>query len=90
MHGFHIGRVRGIDLRIHWSVLVIYWLVGSSLATSVFPDAAPRSSDAAYWAAGIASATVFLATLVAHELGHSVIAQRNRVTVDSEIGRAHV
>ncbi len=83
MHGFHIGRVRGIDLRIHWSVLVIYWLVGSSLATSVFPDAAPGSSDAAYWAAGIASATVFLATLVAHELGHSVIAQRNRVTVDS-------
>ena len=83
MEGLLIGRVRGIAIRVHWSVAIIGWLVAWSLATQVFPDIAEGRSDEAYWVAGIVATVGFLAALVAHELGHSMVALRHGVGVTS-------
>ena len=57
-------------------------LIAWSLATSLLPSAAPGQTSGAYWAAGVISAVVFLASLLAHELAHSVVAMRRGVKVE--------
>lgn len=67
------GRVRGIEIGAHWSVLVIAALLAYGLTGGVV--------DAALWATVVPLVVVFLACLLAHELGHSIVALRNGVGV---------
>jgi Zn-dependent protease/predicted transcriptional regulator len=83
MNGLLIGRVRGIEIRVNWSVAIIGWLVAWSLATRVLPEMVEGRTDTAYWAAGIVATVGFLAALVAHELGHSLVALHHGVDVRS-------
>lgn len=82
MDGFLIGRVRGIDLRINWSVMVIAVLVTWSLADSVLPEFAEGRSERAYWVAAAVTAVAFFVSLVAHELGHALVAGSEGVAVE--------
>lgn len=75
-----IGKLAGVPLRIHWSVLVILCLFTWSLA-SMLPATAPGHSVLTYWLAGLAGAVALLASLVAHELMHAVTARRAGVEV---------
>ncbi|MEX1168985.1 MAG: site-2 protease family protein [Chloroflexota bacterium] len=77
-----LGRVAGIPIGIHWSVLVIAWLFAWSLASSFLPAEAPGNPPLAYWVAGLAVAALFFASLLAHELAHAVLARRSGVDVD--------
>lgn len=81
--GLRLGRIRGIEIRLHWSVVVVAWLICWSLAESVLPTLAEGYRRGEYWTAGAATAVVFFLSLGAHELGHSVVAQRHGVTVKS-------
>ncbi len=83
MHGVLIGRVLGIEIRAHWSVGIIGWLIAWTLATQFLPDMVEGRSETAYWAASIIATAGFLAALVAHELGHSLVALRHDVEVRS-------
>ncbi|HEX7263886.1 MAG TPA: site-2 protease family protein [Candidatus Dormibacteraeota bacterium] len=77
-----LGRIFGIHVGLNWSLLVVAALIAWSLATSLLPSASPSDSSGAYWTAGIVSAFVFLASLLAHELAHSVVATRRGVKVE--------
>jgi Zn-dependent protease/CBS domain-containing protein len=77
-----LGRIAGIHVGLNWSLLVIAFLIASSLATSFLPSAAPGQTSSAYWTAGIVSAFVYLACLLAHELAHSIVAMRRGVRVE--------
>lgn len=75
-----VGRIAGFPVKVHWSVLVILWLFTWSLA-SMLPGSVKGYSPVAYWAAGACGALVLLASLVAHELAHAVVARRAGVPV---------
>jgi Zn-dependent protease/CBS domain-containing protein len=77
-----LGRIFGIHVGLNWSLLVVAALIAWSLATSLLPLASPGHSSGAYWTAGVVSAFVFLASLLAHELAHSVVAMRRGVKVE--------
>ncbi|MFI6654927.1 site-2 protease family protein [Streptomyces sp. NPDC050523] len=77
-----LGRIAGVRVGLHWSVLVIVALVTVMLAGRRFPDAHPGHSTWAYAALALLTALVFLASLLAHEVAHAVVAQRNGVQVD--------
>src|ERR1700694_6113839 len=77
-----LGRIAGIHVGLNWSLLVVAALVAWSLATGILPSAAPGYASGAYWTAGVVSAVVFLVSLLAHELSHSVGAGRRGVRVD--------
>ncbi|NIV57842.1 MAG: CBS domain-containing protein [Actinobacteria bacterium] len=81
--GFLLGRVRGIEIRANWSVLVVVAIVTWSLADQVLPEAIDGYRTGEYWLAAAVLAVAFLAGLVAHELGHSLVAAREGVTVTS-------
>ena len=83
MNGVLIGRVQGIEIRVSWSVAIVGWLIAWSLATQVLPDMAEGRSDTLYWVAGVVATVGFFAALVAHELGHSLVAQNHGVGVSS-------
>ena len=68
-------RVRGIDISVHVSWLVIAALITWSLATGFFPQVLPEASAAREWVLGLIAAVLFFGSVVAHELAHSVVAQ---------------
>jgi len=80
MGGIPLGRIAGFPVHANWSVLVILWLFTWSLA-STLPTAARGYSPGAYWVAGACGATVLLASLLAHELAHAIVARRVGVKV---------
>ena len=77
-----LGRIAGIHVGLNWSLLVVAGLIAWSLATGLLPAASPGHTSGAYWTAGIVSAFVYLACLLAHELAHSVVAMRRGIRVE--------
>jgi Zn-dependent protease len=57
-------------------VVAIFALVSWSLSTAIYPDLAGGYSSLEYWATGVATAALFFASLLAHELSHSVVSRR--------------
>jgi Zn-dependent protease/CBS domain-containing protein len=80
MGSIPLGRIAGFPVSANWSVLVILWLFTWSLA-STLPGTVPGYSTAAYWVAGACGALVLLASLLAHELAHAIVARRVGVKV---------
>jgi Zn-dependent protease/CBS domain-containing protein len=77
-----LGRVAGIGIAAHWSLLVIVWLISWSLASAQFPDEVAGLSGSTYWIAGILTALLFFAGLLAHELSHALVARREGIEVE--------
>ena len=78
-HTWTLGTLRGVPIGMHWSALVVAGLVtasfGGSLATVSAAPAALRYLVAA------GAAALFVAGILAHELGHVVAAQRTGAPV---------
>ncbi|MCU1456315.1 MAG: site-2 protease family protein [Actinomycetia bacterium] len=77
-----LGRIRGVSVGVHWSLLVVAALVSWSLASGQLPAAVPGSSSGAYWLAGILAAGLFFVSILAHEMSHAVVAQRVGMRVE--------
>jgi Zn-dependent protease/CBS domain-containing protein len=73
-----LGRIGGVEIRIHWSFALIVW----SLTATVFPSQNPELSDGAHLAMGIAAALLFFASVLLHELGHAWQARREGMEID--------
>ncbi len=78
-----LGHLAGINVGIHWSIGLIAAILTVSLAGTILPGSAPGYAGAAYFVAAVATTGLFLASIVAHELGHSVVAQNNGIGVKS-------
>ena len=78
----HLGRIAGVDVGVHWSLLLIAGLLAARLAGGRFPAAAPGYSRVEYLIAAGVTAFVFLGCVLAHELGHAVVARREGIGVD--------
>lgn len=76
-----LGTIAGIPVGLHWSIGLIGALLTVSLAGTILPVTAPGYAGAAYLVAAVATTGLFLASIVAHELGHSVVAENNGVGV---------
>ena len=79
---FRLGRIAGIPIGVNWSVLVVVWLLAWSLAAGYLPAAEPGYRSGEYWLVGVAAAVVFLASLLAHEMAHALVAIRGGVGVE--------
>jgi len=77
-----LGRLGGVQVRIHWSWLVVFALIVWSLAATVFPSQNPELSDGVHLAMAVAAALVFFASVLLHELGHAWQARRDGLEID--------
>lgn len=76
-----LGRIAGVAVGVHWSVLAIVVLVVAGLSTH-FSGLVPGYPWAAYLLAAVVAAVLFVLSLLAHEIAHAIVAQRNGVEVD--------
>jgi Zn-dependent protease/predicted transcriptional regulator len=76
-----IGKLFGIPIELHLSWFLIFGLLTWSLATDYFPNEYPSLAEISYWLIGLLTSVLFFSSVLAHELGHSYIAIRNRVPV---------
>jgi Zn-dependent protease len=79
---FRLGRVAGIEIGIHWSALLVVALIVWSLSQGVFPHTNPGLSDGAYLAMAAVAALGFFTSILLHELGHAIQAQRDGIVID--------
>jgi Zn-dependent protease len=80
--GFKIGRIFGINIRIAWSWLLIFLLISWNLG-AFFGQTHPDWSSGLQWGIAIIAALLFFASVLAHELAHSLMAQARGVSVRS-------
>jgi Zn-dependent protease len=78
-----LGRIAGIPIGASWSVLLIAGLVAWSLAGGLLPTLVPGLVPSAYWLAALVATGLFLGSLLAHEIGHALVAQRAGLRVRS-------
>lgn len=83
MGGIRIARIFGIDIRVHVSWLVIAVLITASLAEAALPIWHPDWSPFMRWGVGVIAAAVFFASILAHELAHSLVGRRQGMGVTS-------
>jgi Zn-dependent protease len=83
MGGLRIGRLAGIDILVHWSWLVIFSLLTWSLAESLFLHDYPSWTRAEAWVAAAITSLVVFASVLVHELSHSIMARRQGMDVSS-------
>ena len=79
---FELGRIAGIRIGVNWSWLVVFALIVWTLDATIFPDSNPGLSDGTYLAMAIAAAVLFFVSLLLHELGHALVAQREGVEIE--------
>jgi Zn-dependent protease/CBS domain-containing protein len=80
--GWKVGRLAGIEIAIHPSWLVIAFLITYSLAVARFPMEFDGWSPMTYWVVAAATAALFFASVLAHELSHAVLARRFGLKVE--------
>lgn len=78
---FKIGKCFGIPVSIDLSWFIIFGLIVVTLALGHFPQVYPQFSSATNWAAGVAAALLLFASVLIHELAHSLVAKREGIDV---------
>jgi Zn-dependent protease/CBS domain-containing protein len=80
--GLRIGRILGIPIYVHASWMIIFVLITMSLAMQ-FTQEHPQWTTAQHWAVGIATSLLFFASVLFHELSHSMVARIYKIRVIS-------
>lgn len=89
-NALRLGRVWGIEIGLDYSWFIVFALVTWALSVQYFPEMYPPwprfyplLGEGMYWLVGIVTSLLFFASVLAHELGHSVIAIRTGLPVQS-------
>jgi Zn-dependent protease/CBS domain-containing protein len=77
-----IGRLAGIPIGVQPLWIVIVGLITWSLGAVYYPDQVAGIAPAAAYGLGLLSALLLFASILLHELGHSVVARRNGVEIE--------
>ncbi|MDO8614495.1 MAG: site-2 protease family protein [Dehalococcoidia bacterium] len=83
MGAFRIGRIAGIDIRIHWSWFAIFLLLTWWLAHGFFHEVYDDWTLTQEWAAAVITTILFFSSILLHELSHSLMAKRLGLPVTS-------
>jgi Zn-dependent protease len=76
MGGFNLGKIFGVEVRLHYTWFVIFFLVTFSLVN-------PNWTQPLSWVIGIITSLLFFASVLAHELAHSLVGRANGIPVKS-------
>ena len=77
-----LGRVFGIPIGVNWSLLAIAALLTWTLAGGLYPELYPSIHPVTAILISVLSVVLFFGSILAHELGHSVVAQRAGIKVE--------
>jgi Zn-dependent protease/predicted transcriptional regulator len=78
-----LGKIFGIQFRLHYSWFIIFVLITVSLSWQYFPIAYPDWNTSTYWVVGVFTSLLFFASVLTHELAHSLVGRANGIPVKS-------
>jgi Zn-dependent protease len=78
-----LGRILGISIQVDYSWFLVFALLSWTLAVGYYPAEFTHWPTAEYWIVAAATVLLMFASVLLHELGHSMVALRNRVPVRS-------
>ena len=76
-----IGSAYGVPIYLDYSFIIIFALIVWSVGFVYMPAAYPKLSDFDYLAIGLFSAILLFASILIHELAHSVVAKRHGLRI---------
>ena len=81
--GWQLMRIRGIPLRIQpsWFIILVLLTLAFQQQAASLPEAS--NAPALSWLLGLSTALLLFVSLLLHELGHSLAAQREGIKVSS-------
>ena len=80
--GIRIGSIFGIPIYLHTSWFIIFALITISLRTQ-FTAEYPHWTGEQRWILGVVTSLLFFASVVFHELSHSIVARHYKIPVRS-------
>lgn len=79
--GIRLGSLFGVEIALDWSLIIIFVLILVNLGIGVLPAWHPEWSAALVWGVAFAAAVLFFVSILAHELSHALVANRNDIPV---------
>ena len=80
-NGLRLGSIAGIAIHVDWSLAIIFVLITSGLAMSLFPAWHPDWSAPIAWLTALAAALLLFASVLVHELSHALVGRAQGITV---------
>jgi len=80
--GFRIVTIAGIPIYVHPTWLVIFGLLTWTLVDD-YTKQRPEWATSLHWAVGVATSLLLFASVLFHEMAHSLVAQRYKIKVIS-------
>ncbi|MBK6317477.1 MAG: site-2 protease family protein [Dehalococcoidia bacterium] len=78
-----VGSLAGIPILVSPSWFILFGLTTWLLATQFYPDALEGAGRTTHYAMAVASVILFFASIVLHELAHSLVARAYNIPVKS-------
>lgn len=76
-----IGTIKKIPIRLHFTLIIVFFLISWTLATGFMPRYYPNLNDSQYWIMGIVGAVILFISILLHELSHSLLSIRYGIRV---------
>ena len=76
-----IGTIKKIPIRLHFTLIIVFFLLSWTLATGFMPRYYPSLNDSQYWIMGIVGAVILFISILLHELSHSLLSIRYGIRV---------
>jgi Zn-dependent protease len=71
----HVATVKGISIKLHFSLILVFFLVAWTLATGFMPHYSPNLTQTQYWIMSIIGSFILFFSVLIHELSHSIVAK---------------
>ena len=78
-----IGHIKGISIRLHFTLIITFFLIDWTLSTYFMPDYVKGLRPVDYWLMGSAGSVLLFFSILLHELAHSMVARRYSIPVKS-------
>lgn len=78
-----IGHVKGIRIRLHFTLIITFFLIDWTLSTYFMPDYVKGLTPSSYWIIGSIATVLLFFSILLHELAHSLVAKRYGIPVNS-------
>ena len=76
-----IGTIKKIPIRLHFTLIIVFFLISWTLATGFMPSYYPTLNESQYWMMGAIGAVILFISILLHELSHSLLSLRYGIGV---------
>jgi Zn-dependent protease len=77
-----IFTIKKIPIKLHFTLIIVFFLITWTLATGFMPHYYPNLSTLQYWSMGVIGAIILFVSILLHELSHSLLSIRYGIHVN--------